>query len=104
MLGVAVGCIGMSMDDFCRCTPSEFRSVYDAWLRMEERREHSAWERMRMGCVCVLQPWSKSRLRAEDVMLFPWEVRTDEKSSPGKVDREEVLRRYRAAKAKVGLV
>ena len=59
---------------------------------------------LRMQCLCTLQPWSKSRLRAEDVMLFPWEVRTDEKSSPGKVDREEVLSRYRAAKAKVGLV
>lgn len=94
--------MGMGMDDFCRCTPSEFRAAWDAWNEMRQMREREAWEQVRMQCLCTLQPWSKERLAARDIMEFPWDD-TKEKASERIPDREEILRRYRKVKREAGL-
>lgn len=94
--------MGMSMDDFCRCTPSEFRAVWDSWNEMRQNREREAWEQLRMQCLCTLQPWSKQRLEARDVMEFPWD-KIEESPVNGDLSREELLRRYRETKRKAGL-
>lgn len=101
-----MGCMGMSMDDFCRCTPSEFNKAYEAWGECQERLERSAWERMRMQCLCSLQPYSSKKLRAEDLMRFPWEE--EQKKSPcqevqEELSHEEVMARYREAVERAGL-
>lgn len=94
----------MGFDDFCRCTPSEFRATYGAWTDKEERWERREWERTRMSCLCALQPWSKRQLAARDVMEFPWEAEEEEKSGKrNEESREEVLARYEATKARLGL-
>ena len=72
-MGMAMGCVGMSLEDFERCTPSEFHAVWECWSEKEHRRERGEWERVRMECLCSLQPWSKKKLRAGDIMEFPWE-------------------------------
>lgn len=94
--------MGMSMDDFCRCTPSEFRAVWDAWNEMRQSAEREAWEQLRMQCLCTLQPWSKQRLEARDIMEFPWD-KIKESPVNGNLSREELLRRYREAKREAGL-
>lgn len=113
LLGIAMGCMGMGMDDFCRCAPSEFYEAYEAWRERERRRERAAWERMRMQCLCSLQPYSRSRLRAEDVMRFPWdgedtgrEKESEKACGPSKqveMSREEIMERYRKARERAGL-
>lgn len=111
LLGIAMGCMGMSMDDFCRCTPSEFNEAYEAWGECQERLERGAWERMRMQCLCSLQPYSSKKLRAEDLMRFPWEVKSEEvrvKNSLAdkgqeEMSHEEVMERYREAAKRAGL-
>lgn len=105
LLGIAMGCMGMSMDDFCRCTPSEFNEAYEAWSECQERLERGAWERMRMQCLCSLQPYSQKTLRAQDLMRFPWE---EQKKSPcqetqEEMSHEEVMERYREAVERAGL-
>lgn len=104
-MGMALGCIGMSMQDFERCTPSEFRAVFDAWNGREERRERGEWERVRMSCLCSIQPYSKKRLGVTDVMEFPWEK--EEKREKSKERREESMEeikaRYEAARRRFGL-
>lgn len=96
----------MSMDDFCRCVPSEFYAAYEAWQELDSRREQAKWERMRMQCLCSLQPYSKQKLKPGDVMQFPWEKEgqagTD---APGheSLSHEELMARYREEKAKLGL-
>ncbi len=101
-----MGCIGMSMDDFCRCTPSWFYKVYEAWHEREQRLEQAGWERTRMQCLCMLQPYSKKKLQARDVMQFPWEVKNEEgrveKEAP--LSREALMERYRKAKERAGLL
>jgi hypothetical protein len=94
--------MGMGMDDFCRCTPSEFRSVWDAWNEMRLMKERESWEQLRMQCLCTLQPWSKKSLSAVDIMEFPWDSE-DGKPAKESIDHSEILRRYRAAKNRAGL-
>lgn len=102
-----MGCMGMSMDDFCRCTPFEFYATYDAWNDLEDRREQAAWERMRMQCLCTLQPYSQKQLVATDVMRFPWDDEDQEPSSSRSrengLSREEIMARYKKAKKRAGL-
>lgn len=100
-MGIALGCMGMSMDDFCRCTPSEFAQVWSAWNGMER----GAWERMRMECIASLQPYSRKTLRPADVMPLPWDVdKEDEKRNEDEeLTREELLSRMEEVKKRYGL-
>jgi hypothetical protein len=95
----------MSMTDFERCTPSEFFFIYENWRKSREFLERSEWERTRMICVSVLQPYSNKSLSGKDVMTFPWdeEQNKDEKPSTKKESREEIMKRFREAKKRAGL-
>lgn len=101
LLGIAVGCIGMSVEDFCRCAPLEFEAVMDAWAERETRRERGAWERLRMECLCTLQPYAGGALEKEDVMRFAWDEDKNaihsrqERAYGNGVTREETVKRYR---------
>ena len=90
LFGIALGCIGMSEDDFARCTPAEVK-------------ERGEWERNRWLALCVLQPWSKKRLKAHDVCLFPWEIKEQENREEP-LDKTERQERYEAAKKRYGIV
>lgn len=69
---------------------------------MQQSRDRGERERLRMQCLCTLQPYSKKTLDASDIMSFPWE--TEQKSeNEVKMDKEDTLRRYREAKAAAGL-
>ena len=92
----------MSMDDFCRCTPSEFHEVYASWLEDSERRERGMWERMRMECLCMLQPHSKDVLGVQDVMVFLWDD-VKKRNNGVELSHDELMVRYREAKRRVGL-
>ena len=98
---MALGCAGMSADDFCRCTPSEFDEVMKAWHAREERRERMGWEQVRTVCLCALQPYSKKPLEAKDIMRFAWD---GEEEKPEALSREEIMARYAAALSRRRLV
>lgn len=99
-----MGCMGMSMDDFCRCAPSEFYAAYEAWSEMRQREEQGMWERMRMQCLCSLQPYSKSKLTPRDIMRFPWEAKIEERGVKSEeLSHEELMERYRKAREQFGL-
>lgn len=102
LLGIALGCVGMSMDDFCRCTPSEFHEVYVCWHDHSERLDREMWERSRMECLCMLQPHSKQGLSAQDVMVFPWDD-VKKRNNGVELSHDELMARYREAKRRVGL-
>jgi hypothetical protein len=106
-MGLATGCVGMSLQDFERCTPSEFKAVWDAWQDRVLHAERTSWEQARMMCVSMLQPYSKKALRPQDVMAFPWdaEVTSSEETTaaPEKLTREEEMERYRQAIKRAGL-
>lgn len=78
-MGLAVGGIGMTLTDFCRCTPREFFSIYKHW---EHTQVHQPWERARFLACCVLQPYSKKALKATDVCRFGWDEPSAEATLP----------------------
>ena len=97
-----MGCVGMSMNDFERCTPSEFRCIWESWLKQKERIERDGWERVRMECLHFLQPYSKKKLGVLDIMKFPWD-HEHSKTERRDETREEIAARYASAKKKFGL-
>lgn len=99
---MALGCAGMSMDDFCRCTPSEFDEVMRAWHAREQRTERMGWEQVRTVCLFALQPYSKKPLEAKEIMRFAWDEE-EEKAKAETLSREEIMERFAAAKARRGL-
>lgn len=103
-MGTAVGCIGMSVDDFCRCTPLEFSKVYEGWAEAEQRRERAAWERTRMQCTCMLQPYSRHKLKPQDVMRFAWDASTDPATDKAEsLTAKEIRERFEKVKREQGL-
>ena len=98
----------MSADDFCQCTPLEFQAVYQAWADAEQRRERAAWERTRMLCTTMLQPYSKKRLEPQDVMRFAWDTSTGSGTGPATDEGEnltakEIRERFEKVKREMGL-
>ena len=104
LIGIAMGCIGMSIEDFERCTPSEFRAIYEMWQRQMEKEERGAWERMRMLGTCMLAPYSKRRLEAKDVMRFPWDEEEKSERENQTESKEVTMKRYTEAKRRYGLI
>jgi hypothetical protein len=105
-MGLATGCVGMSLRDFERCTPSEFKAVWEAWQGREQRRERTSWEQTRLLCTTLLQPYSKKALRVRDVMEFPWDTDVapeEAPAAPKQPTREEEMERYRQAIRRAGL-
>jgi hypothetical protein len=91
------------MDDFCRCTPSEFSEVWKCFQQQEVRKERSAWERNRWLAVCVVQPYSKKTLGVKDIAVFPWEKEepTRQDAKPA-MSTEEIMVKYREALKQYG--
>lgn len=79
MMGIAIGCVGMSYDDFMWLDFGEFRSIYSAWRRHMEDVEQSEWERMRMLASICISPHVKHAPTPQRLLPFPWEkpVRKD---------------------------
>ena len=100
MLGLALGCIGMSREDFAQCTPDEFQAIYDEWYEREENRMHGLWEAVRFAGIIATQPYARSPMKAED-MTFSWEKKnngTDAAETKGASD----LDRMKKLSKKVG--
>jgi len=64
--------MGMSVEDFCRCTPSEFRAVHDGWHEREQSQFRDRWEQVRTLVGCFL-PFYQSKKKVTELMPFPWD-------------------------------
>ena len=94
LTGLALGRLGMSFDDFCRCTPGEFRAALEAFREESEARERAAWDRARFTAACILQPHTRRRLRPQDVARFPWDTAaTDAPKVKSTRERFEALKK-----------
>ena len=99
---MAVGRIGMSIDDFCRCTPSEFSAIAESWNEGEQLKERAAWERTRLQCTCMLQPYSRHGLEPRDVLRFAWD---DDQNGDDteKLSAKQIREKFERAKKEQGL-
>ena len=99
----------MSADDFCRCTPLEFQAGYKGWAESEHRRQRAEWERTRMECTFILQPWSRRTLKPGDVMQFGWDDSAGSGTDPATDEGEnltakEIRERFEKVKREMGLL
>lgn len=92
MMGIAIGCVGMSYDDFMWLDWGEFRSIYSAWRRHMEEREQAEWERMRMLASICISPHVKHSPTPQKLLPFPWE-KPKRKDVP-KVGKDEARARF----------
>ena len=73
MMGMAVGCIGISMAEFMAMEPDEFGHVCRAWQRMHDDRERAEWERMRLSATIGIQPHVRKKLTPRQLVPLPWD-------------------------------
>ncbi len=92
---MALGCVGMSLEDFERCTPFEFNEVMLQWRENQERIDRTTWDQTRFLATAMLQPYSKKTLKATDIARFPWDEKKEEvpKGTSSRERMEEVRRR-----------
>lgn len=90
---MAVGCVGMSYNDFCRCTPGQLKMILDRWSRKEKLMSRERWEQTRFLATTVLQPYAKKALKPTDVAKFKWEK--DQKPKVPLKQEESTLERFR---------
>lgn len=94
-MGIAAGCIGMSLDDFFRCTPSEFYAISSSWREYRTTSEQAAWERSRFVTATLLQPHTRRPLKPRDICTFSWEKNTREETPAEDVAQAEKSTRER---------
>lgn len=99
-MAIALGCVRMSLDDFDRCTPSEFTSVVEAWAKQKESDIRTSWEQTRFIAFHCIQPYSKKQMKLTDICRFAWD--REEKRKAGTTSTrermEEMMKRLRVSK------
>ena len=53
--------------------PREWANLVDGWNERQNRMMQSEWERTRWMTTILINPHTKKRIKATDLILFPWE-------------------------------
>lgn len=72
----------MSLDDFERCSPSEFSRIYECWAKRETRRYREGWEQVRT-LVSFIIPIFKTKKKVSQVLPFPWDHENENAAPKG---------------------
>lgn len=91
-MGFALGVVGLRLDDFCGLSPSEFSAVCEAHHTRREDVSREDWERMRLHATITVQPHSRKRLNARQLLPFPWET---QRTTAPTISKEEALARFK---------
>lgn len=75
-----MGCVGMSLEDFERCTPFEFAAIYKQWNERDVRRYRDGWEYVRTLAALIKIEFT-GRKTAYDLLPFPWDGEDGTKKS-----------------------
>lgn len=73
MLGLALGRIGLSYNDFCGLSLEEFGEVVKAYSEGQEDTTRGDWERMRMLAAITIQPHTKTKITPKKLLPLPWD-------------------------------
>ena len=68
-----MGCVGLSFDDFCRCTVQEFESICKAYHDQREADCKERWEQTRAIVVASLRPHLKGKPTVRKIFPLPWD-------------------------------
>lgn len=87
LFGQAVGIIGMSHEDFCRCDPDELDAVFRAYRESREEQQREEWERMRIAAAIGIQPHVRRKITPQALLPLPW----DNKKAAGKESAANIM-------------
>lgn len=100
-MGVALGCMGLSYDDFCKFTPEEFTHVYKAHSEQRDALYKTSWEQTRLLAAICIQPHVRKTIDPKKLLPFSWD-RTQRAEEAPKLTKEELNAEYEALVAKLG--
>lgn len=72
-MAIALADIRISYDDFYRCSPLQFKKVFDRWLNKTESDYRNLWETTRQICFSTLQPHLKRKISVSEFWHLPWD-------------------------------
>lgn len=70
--GQAVGIIGISYNDFCRCAPDELEAIFRAYSEVRQEDRQDEWERMRIAATIGIQPHVRRKITPQKLLPFAW--------------------------------
>ncbi len=89
---MAVGVIGLSLEETYSLTLSEFNEIYAEWNELETVRYRVRWEQTRFLGHCILAPYTgNKRITPQDLIRFDWDP---EQEVCSKIDIERIKERY----------
>ena len=95
VMGVAPGCIHLSLDDFLRLTPEEFDDIYKAYSDDREAVYRSGWEQTRILAAIVIAPHVKRPPSPQKLIPLPWDkTKRRTMSDADTITREESKARF----------
>lgn len=94
-MGVAVGQMGLSVNEWLNLTPVEFDAVWQAWNTAAENEFKARWEQTRtIAYTIARQNDVKNKIPTPvRFMPFPWDA--EKQSKPVTLTREEQEARFR---------
>lgn len=104
-MGIALGCIGLSRDDFCNMDFQEFAAVYKAYAARRDFDYRDGWERARLLATITLQPHLKKgkEITPKKLLPFPWDKEAARASGKAeRIDPERQRRRMEELVKKLG--
>ena len=87
LLGIALGCIRLSYDDFCNMDFQEFAAVYRAYAEQRDFDYKDKWERMRLMACITIQPHLAKGKKITPEKLLPFQ-RDKKKAAAAKKAKE----------------
>lgn len=74
-MGIALGCIRLSYDDFCKMDFEDFAAVYKAYAEQRDTDFKDRWNRTRILAAITIQPHlaKGKKITPEKLLPFPWD-------------------------------
>ena len=108
LMGIAIGKIGMSLNDFKRLDSYEFAAIFNSYMEKQESEYKASWEQTRSLAYCIVKPYLKKEFQnksSHDLYPLPWDKEKDKKEDKKDVPKltaEEQRERMRKLAESLG--